>query len=122
MCTSRRNSRPPGRWVGALALTATAVCLAACAVGPNFARPDPPKVDHYAEGEDPTSTPAAEGQAQRLEHGAQVVGDWWTLFGSDQLDTLMKKCAADNQTVRAALASLRSSVRVTQAAGLSDSG
>ncbi|HTO88656.1 MAG TPA: efflux transporter outer membrane subunit [Thermoanaerobaculia bacterium] len=83
--------------------------LAGCAVGPNFVPPEPPKVDHYAEGADPTSTAEAEGQAQRLERGAQVFGDWWTLFGSAQLDALMKRAASDNETVKAALASLRSS-------------
>jgi NodT family efflux transporter outer membrane factor (OMF) lipoprotein len=84
-------------------------CLAGCAVGPRFVRPEPPRTDHYASGADPAATAAADGQAQRLERGAQVVGDWWTLFGSPQLDALMAQAAADSQTVKAAIASLRSS-------------
>ncbi|HVP66922.1 MAG TPA: efflux transporter outer membrane subunit [Anaeromyxobacteraceae bacterium] len=83
--------------------------LASCAVGPDFVRPEAPKVDRYEEGQDPESTVAAEGQAQRLERGAKVVGDWWRLFGSPQLDALMKDAARDNQTLQAALASLHAS-------------
>ena len=93
----------------AAALVAIAAGLSACAVGPNFVRPEPPAVDHYEEGSDPEATAEAEGQAQRLERGAEVVGDWWTLFGSPQLDAVMKQAAADSQTMKAALASLRSS-------------
>ena len=62
-----------------------ALWVTACAVGPNYVRPEPPAVDHYAEGTtDPALTPQAEGTAQRLERGGAVVGDWWKLFGSPQ--------------------------------------
>lgn len=83
--------------------------LASCAVGPDFVRPEPPATDHYVRGADPTATPAADGQAQRLERGAQVVGNWWTLFGSAQLDAVVKEATRENQTLKAALASLRTS-------------
>ena len=109
-CLPRRAPVPEGAWPGrVLAAAALATGLAACAVGPNFVRPGPPTADHYAEGSDPTATPVAEGQAQRLEPGAKVVGDWWTLFGSPQLDAVVKQATADNQTLKAALASLRAS-------------
>lgn len=102
-------------WSGAARWLAAAVCLASCAVGPNFVRPEPPAVDHYAHGSDPTVTSEAEGQSQRLERGAQVVGDWWTLFGSAELDAVMKQAATGNQSLKAALASLRSSQANLQA-------
>ena len=84
-------------------------CIAGCAVGPDFVRPEAPAVDHYTEGTDPSATREAEGQAQRLERGAKVGGDWWKLFGSPELDALMKQAVNDNQSLKAALASLRSS-------------
>ena len=86
-----------------------ALGVAACAVGPNFVRPAPPSVDHYVAGSDPTTTAEAEGEAQRFERGARLSGDWWTLFGSEELDGLMKQAAAGNQTLKGALASLRAS-------------
>jgi len=98
------------RWIAVWRLgVLVAGLLAACAVGPNFERPDVPAANHYEEGADPTATVAAEGQSQRMERGAEVVGDWWTLFGSPSLDEVMKDAARDNQTLKAALASLRSS-------------
>jgi len=98
------------RWIAVERLGAlVAGLLASCAVGPNFERPDAPAANHYEEGADPTATVAAEGQSQRMEQGAEVVGDWWTLFGSPRLDELMKEAARNNQTLQAALASLRSS-------------
>jgi len=110
MSTSRRSRRPgaallAARWLAA----AAAVALTACAVGPNFVRPAPPAADHYAPGSDPTTTAEAAGEAQRFDRGARLSGDWWTLFGSEELDGLMKDAAAGNQTLQAALASLRSS-------------
>ncbi len=86
-----------------------AAWLAGCAVGPNFVRPAPPAVDRYSERSDPTSTRLAEGESQRLERGAQVVGNWWTLFDSPQVDALMEQAVAENQSLKAALASLRAS-------------
>jgi len=113
MSTSPRSERPRRGAAAALvrAVLATGLVglLAGCAVGPNFARPQPPATDHYGEGPDPTATREAEGRAQRLERGAQVVGDWWTLFGSEDLDALMKQAASDSQSLKAALASLRAS-------------
>jgi len=108
MSTSPRTERSgrgaPRAW--ALALAAG---LAGCAVGPDFVKPEAPKADHYGREADPTATPAAEGQAQRLERGAPVAGDWWTLFGSSQLDAIVKQAVADNETLKGALASLKAS-------------
>jgi len=111
MCTSRKGERPEGSAgrAGRVAWLVAAAGLASCAVGPDFVRPEAPQVDRYEEGPDPESTAVAEGQAQRLERGAKVVGDWWKLFGSPQLDALMKEAAQGNQSLQAALAALRSS-------------
>jgi len=94
------------RLAPALALLSS---LAGCAVGPDFVRPEPPAVDHYTEGAQPGTTALAEGQAQRLEPGARVAGDWWALFGSPQLDALVRRAVDENQSLKAALASLRAS-------------
>ncbi len=85
------------------------LCITGCAVGPNFVRPEPPRVDRYTQGEKPTTTISAEGQAQHFEEAARVDADWWRLFNSPRLNALMKEAFSNNQTLQAAEASLRQS-------------
>ena len=80
-----------------------------CAVGPDFVRPEPPPVDRYTHGAEPTATIPADGQAQRFEPGAEVAADWWRLFNSSKLDDMIKEALANNQTLQAAQARLRQS-------------
>ena len=61
----------------------TLLCaLVACAVGPNFHRPDAPRVSHYANGADPKSTIVAHGTAQAFDRDLPLDADWWQLFQS----------------------------------------
>ncbi|HET6418986.1 MAG TPA: efflux transporter outer membrane subunit [Geobacteraceae bacterium] len=83
------------------------ICLSGCAVGPDFVRPDPPKVDRYTRGEEPKATIPAEGQVQQFRQGARVVSDWWRLFNSTKLDEAVKEAVGGNQTLQAAQAALR---------------
>jgi hypothetical protein len=65
--------------------------LAAC-VGPNFHRPKAPDVERYTIEPMPAATSSAEGPdsaAQRFLEGQDVPRNWWTLFGSQELDGLV---------------------------------
>ena len=84
-------------------------CIFGCAVGPNFARPEPPTVTRYTHETQPTTTVPSDGQTQHFIQGAEIAPDWWILFNSDKLDALMKKAFANNQTLQSAQASLRQS-------------
>ena len=81
---------------------AVAVGLAACAAGPDFVRPRPPAVNRYLPGPDPVGN-----DAQRFVAGREVPADWWTAFGSAELDRLVATAFRANPTVAAAQASLR---------------
>ena len=83
--------------------------LIGCAVGPDFVRPNPPTVDRYTSGSQPTATIAADGQAQQFEQGAKIAADWWRLFNSSEVDAVIKEAITNNQTLQAAQASLRQS-------------
>jgi NodT family efflux transporter outer membrane factor (OMF) lipoprotein len=83
--------------------------LAGCAVGPNFHHPGPPAVTHYTDGADPRSTLSAQGTAQQFDRNAPIDADWWRLFQSSQLDTLIREALAHNPGLAAAEASLRAS-------------
>ena len=80
-----------------------------CAVGPDFVRPEAPKTDRYTREAEPEATITADGRAQRFEPGNTVVADWWRLFNSSKLDTVIQEALANNPGIQAAQASLRQS-------------
>src|SRR2546427_12821283 len=92
------------------AVTATAAFLAACAVGPDYRAPEAPAVDLYTEKPQPEQTEAAPvrgGEVQRFEAGAKISAEWWTLFGSSELDNLMRTALTSHPSLAAAQAALR---------------
>jgi NodT family efflux transporter outer membrane factor (OMF) lipoprotein len=93
------------------------VWLCAC-VGPNFHRPAPPQVDRYtAEALPPEtgSTKGPGGAAQRFLVDGEVPRDWWTRFGSQELDALVTEALRANPSVHAAAAALRQAQENTAA-------
>ncbi len=90
-------------------LFTVALFLSACAVGPNFTRPEPPKAAGYDRGANPASTLPADGTPQRFEAGGKVAPEWWRTFGSRKLDEVVDEAVAKNPSLQAAQASLRQS-------------
>jgi len=94
---------------GALAL---AVCLAlgGCMVGPDYKRPTAPQAKEYAPTPMPRSTESADvkgGETQKLVQSMDIPGQWWTLFHSEQLNTLIDDALKHNADVEAAHESLK---------------
>jgi len=90
--------------------TALTLLLAGCAVGPDFKKPAPPAVSDY------TAQPLAAtavtpnvtgGEAQNFVNGADIAGDWWTLFHSRQLNDLIAQAIANSPDLKAAQAALK---------------
>jgi NodT family efflux transporter outer membrane factor (OMF) lipoprotein len=84
--------------------------LTACAVGPDYHAPDAPAAGIYTEKPQPEQTdtaPVGGGDAQRFEVGAKISAEWWTLFGSPELDKLMRAALVGQPTLAAAQAALR---------------
>jgi NodT family efflux transporter outer membrane factor (OMF) lipoprotein len=89
-------------------MVAALVC--GCAVGPDFAPPSPPDVAGYTPGRAPTRTVAADvsgGEAQRFAKGRDIPGDWWRLFSSRPLRTLIERALKNNADLATAQAALR---------------
>ena len=86
--------------------TALACLLAGCAVGPDFARPEAPKVTHYTSGADPSGTASASGAAQHFSPGEQIAAEWWHVLKSHEMDALIRESLARNPGLEAAQASL----------------
>lgn len=75
-------------------------CLCAgCTVGPDFRAPDPPTVDRYVPG--PAPDVALEPRPDR-----DIPAEWWTLFGSRELDALVRRALEHSPTLDEARARL----------------
>jgi len=82
---------------------ALAALLTGCTLGPDFQPPPPPAETSYGTGETATS--------QRI--GAA----WWGLFGSSELDQVVKGALAGNRDLAAARATLTKAALQARAAG-----
>jgi multidrug efflux system outer membrane protein len=92
-----------------LAFLGISLLLAGCAVGPDYKRP-------------PVETPPSYKEAgpwkEAAPRDAIAKGDWWRIFGDDELDGLEKRAAASNQNLRAAaarVAEARGTARIAEA-------
>ena len=81
--------------------------LSACTVGPDFVRPKPTDSNRYIQ--EPLVASVAEGQEQSFTLGATIPSDWWRLFKSAQLDTIVAQAINNNPSLQASEASLRQS-------------
>jgi len=98
------------RFRSRVAVAAALAVLAGCAVGPNFKRPAPPPDTGYGAAPSQGASAAAPvtgGAAQQFVPGADIPGEWWTLFQSPQLSELVAEALKNNPNLAAAQASLR---------------
>lgn len=87
-----------------------ALTLGGCAVGPDFERPKAPENAGYSADKLPTVTDSSEGpggQAQRFVEGMDIPAQWWRVFGSPELNSLIVEALNANADVAVAQASLR---------------
>jgi NodT family efflux transporter outer membrane factor (OMF) lipoprotein len=92
------------------ALAAILTPLVGCAVGPDFKSPAAPPVQGYTARPVPLATASAAvaaGAAQHFVPGGDIAADWWRLFHSEPLNTLVEQALLANPTLPAAQAALR---------------
>jgi NodT family efflux transporter outer membrane factor (OMF) lipoprotein len=92
--------------------------LAGCTVGPDFHAPPAPASTRYTEAALPMRTVASAtpgGAAQRLGPDRDIPGEWWQLFHSPQISTLVTQALKANPDVAAAQATLRQARETTRA-------
>ncbi len=83
--------------------------LSACAVGPDFKPPPAPLEAGYTPEGRPAATAAsnvAGGASQRFERGRDIPADWWAVFHSRELNSLITEALIANPSLQAAQASL----------------
>ena len=92
------------------AVLACALLLGACAVGPDFRRPGAPPVERYTPEPLAAESAAAQtpgGAMQRFVRDLDIPGQWWTLFRSPALNSLVEQSLRANPSLHAAQAALR---------------
>jgi NodT family efflux transporter outer membrane factor (OMF) lipoprotein len=107
----KRSNLPRLSAIAACAASVTAALLGGCAVGPNYQPPEAPRTVGFAPaGQLAPQTGAAAlpgGEAQRFVDGMDIPGQWWTLFQSAALNSLIETALANSPTLAAAQAALR---------------
>jgi len=83
--------------------------LSGCAVGPDFKSPDAPPGSSYLKGGIPKETLLANGSEQNFRIGNLVSAEWWKMFHSESLNSIVDKSLQGNAGLKASEASLRQS-------------
>jgi NodT family efflux transporter outer membrane factor (OMF) lipoprotein len=89
-----------------LLLTAVALLLASCTVGPTYVRPEAPLTPAYKEPAPEAYKNAGVWKPAQPSDG-RLRAHWWELFGDEQLDALEQQVAVANQDLKAAEARFR---------------
>jgi len=96
------SKRIAGALVGAL--------VGGCALGPDFHTPDAPQVEQYSsalenQSEHPSENRTIDGP--ELKQGEQIPDQWWRVYGSTELNGLIRQGMQQSPTLAAARATLR---------------
>ena len=84
-----------------------ALCVGACAVGPNYHKPSLQIPDNFKEGADWQRAQAAPQQS--------ISSDWWRMYRDDELTQLVESSLRANQSIIAAEAAYRVALATVQA-------
>jgi NodT family efflux transporter outer membrane factor (OMF) lipoprotein len=90
-----------------LSLSLCVAMLSACAVGPDYQRPQTAEITRYKE---------AEGWTQANPSDSLARGAWWELYGDQQLNGLIEKLNNSNQTVAQSEAQYRQAQALVRSA------
>ena len=90
-----------------LSLSLCVALLSACAVGPDYQRPQTAEIAQFKE---------AEGWRQANPSDSLARGAWWELYGDQQLNGLIEKLNSANQTVAQSEAQFRQAQALVRSA------
>lgn len=101
------NKRVPihGRTIFSLGFVLVA---AGCAAGPDYVRPQVPSVANYMAKpiSQTVAAPTFAGQSQIFESARDIQANWWTLFHSPEMNSLIEQCLRNNSDLKAGQATL----------------
>jgi NodT family efflux transporter outer membrane factor (OMF) lipoprotein len=93
------------------AIASLALCfVAGCNVGPKYNPPTAPSITVYTPQGQPAATATSAGPAgvaQQFDASGTIPAQWWTLFHSPELNSMMEQALADSPTLAQATARLK---------------
>jgi NodT family efflux transporter outer membrane factor (OMF) lipoprotein len=95
------------------AMLCVLAALGACSVGPDFKRPEPPAAERYTA--DTAAVEISSAATQHLALGKEIKGDWWSLFGSESIDSVVQQALEHNRTLEAAAQTMAESHELARA-------
>lgn len=92
-----------------LPLLAVTSALYGCAAGPDFKRPSAPTASAYSpQGlPDSTSSTATQSEVQHFSPTQSIDADWWKVFQSPAINSLIERAFKNNPTIESAQAALK---------------
>lgn len=82
-------------WKIGLTVLGMATLLASCTVGPKYTKATVPAAPGFSE-----QPPESSGWTVGKPSDAELRGDWWTIFGDEDLNALEKQVSTANQTLK----------------------
>lgn len=98
------------KWMTSVVALAALTTLQGCTVGPRYRAPAPPTVTTYTSQPLPAQTASSAGLAggaQRFNQSAGIPAQWWTVFHSPELDSMVAQALANSPTLAQATARLK---------------
>jgi NodT family efflux transporter outer membrane factor (OMF) lipoprotein len=80
--------------------------LCSCTVGPNFVPPAPPKTTHYLPATSKLKLTPKDEPPQHIVDSQNMPADWWKVFKSPLLNTVVREAIDDSPSLDAAKATL----------------
>lgn len=81
-----------------------------CTVGPHYRAPALPTATSYTPQPQPQQTASSPGPAGVMQHfssSAEIPAEWWTVFHSPELNTMVSKALQNSPTLAQATAKLK---------------
>ena len=110
--------RLPSAWPRRVTPLVMALFVAGCAAGPDYVAPAPPVNRSYGAErlhKATDSAPVSGGEAQQFSTGRDLPAEWWTLFDSEALNTLIRRALQRSPGIAGAQAALRQAQAVLEA-------
>jgi NodT family efflux transporter outer membrane factor (OMF) lipoprotein len=98
------------RFPAVAASFAVTMLVSGCAVGPDFEHPSTPEVGRYTREPLASRTSSADvpkGRAQHFANGKDIPAEWWELYHSRALNSLVRKSLEANPNLQSTIAALR---------------
>jgi NodT family efflux transporter outer membrane factor (OMF) lipoprotein len=99
------------------ALAAGVLLAGGCKVGPDFTRPAPPAAQRYTADDVQIEGRSEDLTVQHVALGREIQGNWWALFHSAAIDSIVAQAIAHNRSLAASTATLRQAQELALAKG-----